>query len=80
MKNIKILIITVCTVAFFSACGGDHSAKNGQDTAKNDYHVPHDSTKVDTSKVTSSSDLDNSASGGTKINDTAKIKKDSSKK
>ena len=80
MKNIKLLLLTLCAAVFFSACGGDHTAKNGQDTAKNTYQVPRDSTKVDTSKVTSSSDLDNSASGGTKINDTSKMKKDSSKK
>jgi hypothetical protein len=79
MKNMKIVFPAICAIALFSACGGDHNAKNGQDTIKNTYHVARDSSKVDTSKVTSSSDLDNSASGGTKIKDTT-MKKDSSKK
>ena len=79
MKNIKIGFALACTVAFFSACGGDHSVKNGQDTINNTYHVARDSSKVDTSKA-SSSDLDNSASGGTKIKDTTAAKKDSVKK
>jgi len=79
MKNAKLLLVTICAAVAFSACGGDHKDKNGQDTAKNGYHVLPDSTKVDTSKVTSSADVDNSASGGTKIKDTT-MKKDSSKK
>jgi hypothetical protein len=79
MKNIKIIFTALCAVAFFSACGGDHNAKNGQDTIKNTYHVARDSSKADTS-VSSSTDLDNSASGGTKVKDTTGAKKDSSKK
>lgn len=77
MKKIKLVLIIGVAVSIFSACGGDHSASHGEDTVKNSYQVPHDSTKVDTSKVTpaDATTLDNSASGGTKIKDTSGMKK-----
>ena len=76
MKNIKLLFAMLFIAGVFSACGGDHNAKNGQDTAKNSYQVPPDSSKLDTGKVTSP---DNSASGGANL-DTSKAKKDADKK
>jgi len=77
MRKVKIISAIVLATSLFSACGGDHSASHGEDTAKNSYQVPHDSTKVDTSKVTpaDATTLDNSASGGTKIKDTSATKK-----
>jgi len=77
MKTIKLISAIVISASIFSACGGDHSASKGEDTVKNTYQVSHDSTKVDTSKVTpaDATTLDNSASGGTKIKDTSGMKK-----
>jgi len=65
-----------------SSCGGDHGANKGRDTEKNSYHVTADSSTIDTSKVSAAdaTTMDNTASGGTKIKDTSKMKADSSKK
>jgi len=72
MKNAIILILFGFGVCMFSACSGDHSSTNGEkNKEKNTYGVAKDTSKVDTSKTTSS---DYSASGGTKV-DTGKTKK-----
>jgi hypothetical protein len=78
MKKLK-LIFTVCALALFSACAGDHSSHRVGDTTANGYHVTRDSSNVDTSKVISA---DNSATGGAALmekKDTSKMKTDSSK-
>ncbi|MEZ2334800.1 hypothetical protein AB6735_04160 [Mucilaginibacter sp. RCC_168] len=82
-KKISVMLLA-CTVAAFFACNGDHSDRTVRDTAKN----THDSvpSNIDTSKTTTTtgdaSNLDNSASGGTRIaKDSAQLAKpDSSKK
>lgn len=81
----KLLIISIigasCSVL---ACSGDHSTRSGTDTVKSRYGSKTSETSgvsrktIDTSKMTATtgdaSDLDNSGSGGTKI------EKDTSKK
>jgi hypothetical protein len=75
MKNIKMLLLIPVGIISFSSCGGDHPARNLGDTSKNSYHVPHDTTRADSTGADTNS-TDNSGSGGTKIHkpDTAKKK------
>jgi hypothetical protein len=78
MKVIKLIALGIFTAVALNSCMGDHSANKGRDTEQNSYHVAADSSKIDTSKVTSP---DNSGSGGTAlVKDTSKMKKDSTKK
>ena len=72
------MALSILAAVTFNSCMGDHASNKGRDTEQNSYHVAADSSKIDTSKVTSA---DNSASGGTSlVKDTSKMKKDSSKK
>jgi hypothetical protein len=73
----KFLIIPLIAVTgSLAACSGDHSTRSGIDTVKSRYGSINDTSgaskkNVDTNKVTATtgdaSDLDNSASGGTKV-------------
>ena len=74
MKN-KIILIALAGAALFASCGGGHNPSNGKDTIHNTYGAAKDTSKADTSKVTSA---DNSATGGTSAKDTTK--KDTAKK
>jgi len=71
MKNASLLILAAVAAFTFQSCmSGNHSAREGVDSVRNNYSgVP---SNQDTSKVTttlgSSTALDNSASGGTTIN------------
>lgn len=77
MNNKIIIILSVAVLSLFS-CSGDHTARGGEDSAKYKYK---ETPNTDTSKVTTTtgdaSNIDNSASGGTRV-DT--MKKDSVKK
>jgi hypothetical protein len=68
MKSKLLIVAIVGTVAFFSACSGNNTAKNSPDTADNTYG---ETKSIDTSKTTTTTgdapNLDNSGSGGTKI-------------
>jgi hypothetical protein len=86
MKNKIAITLSIISLGLFVKCSGDHSTHVVRDTEANQYHVPKNQTQdIDTSKVTTTtgdaSNIDNSGSGGTKI-DTAKHKnpKDNSKK
>ena len=81
----KYIYTTACLLAFtfMAACSGDHSTRNGQDTAKEHYQAP--GSGVDTSKTTTTigdaGNIDNSGSGGTMIaKDSASLQKDSARK
>jgi len=76
MKNKGLILMMICGMIWFSACNGDHAAHSNPDTVKNRYGQDNDTTKaadrnIDTGKITTTtgdaSDLDNSASGGTKM-------------
>jgi len=75
MKNKFIAGLIIFCTGIIMACNGDHSAKGGEDTAKVKRGAP---SNTDTSAVTTSTgdatNIDNSASGGTKI-----AKKDTTK-
>jgi hypothetical protein len=70
MKN-KLIILTLSAgICIFTACSGDQTPQTGKDTIHDRYGVGKDTSKVDTSKITSG---DNSASGGTNlVKDTSK--------
>ena len=81
----KYIYTTTCLFAimFMAACSGDHSTRNGQDTAKEHYQAR--GSGVDTSKTTTTtgdaSNVDNSGSGGTMIaKDSSNLPKDSTRK
>jgi len=67
MKNIKIVLALLATVAF-TGCIGDHSVGSGQDTAQNTYQVPADKTNGDTTNIIrytgDTQSMDYSANGG----------------
>ena len=70
MKTKIIIILTACSICLFTACSGDRTPQDGKDTGVNTYKVKKDTSKMDTSKVTSG---DNSATGGAgNTTDTAK--------
>lgn len=82
MKRLSSFIGILFAALYLSACSGDHSVHNGQDTAK-DSQVQ--SGGVDTSRTTATtgdaSNIDNSGSGGTRIaKDSSNLKADSIKK
>lgn len=81
MKRLSSFIGILFAALYLSACSGDHSVHNGQDTAK-DSQVQ---SGVDTSRTTTTtgdaSNIDNSGSGGTRIaKDSSNLKADSIKK
>lgn len=82
MKNQIIIVVSIISLALFTRCTGDHTARSGSDTAVHQTNVP---SNVDTAQITTTtgdaSNIDNSGSGGTKI-DTGKhgVKKDTVKK
>lgn len=77
MNNKIITILLVAVLGLFS-CSGNHSARGGEDSAKYKYNqTPNADTSKITTKTGDASNIDNSASGGTRI-DT--MKKDSVKK
>lgn len=81
MKRLSSFIGILFAALYLSACSGDHSVRNGQDTAK-DSQVQ---SGVDTSRTTTTtgdaSNIDNSGSGGTRIaKDSSNLKADSIKK
>jgi len=61
MKNIILIAALICGIGFMSACSGNNSSKNSKDTVVNTYKTPKDTSKMDTSKVSSA---DNTATGG----------------
>ncbi|MHB8209639.1 hypothetical protein [Mucilaginibacter sp.] len=67
MKNIKIVLALLATVAF-TGCIGDHSVGSGQDTAQNTYQVTTDKPKSDTTNIIrytgDTQSMDYSANGG----------------
>lgn len=74
--NKFLIILAIAITGSLAACNGDHSTRSGIDTVKSKYGSVDDTTgaskkSVDTNKVTATtgdaSDLDNSASGGTKV-------------
>jgi hypothetical protein len=73
MKSKFLILSAVFFTAVFSSCGGNHTAKNPPDTANNIYNQPK---SVDTSKTTTTTgdvpNVDNSGSGGTRIDTTKK--------
>jgi ABC-type oligopeptide transport system substrate-binding subunit len=77
MKKRITIISSIALLSLFTACtGGDHSASSGKDTAQSNYDAPK---SVDTTTATgNATDVDNSGSGGTKI-DTPKKKMDNKK-
>ncbi|HEY8930799.1 MAG TPA: hypothetical protein VIM55_16460 [Mucilaginibacter sp.] len=76
MKNLLIITALACSICAMSACSGDRTPRNGKgDTVDSNYgKMGGDSSATDTTKGTG---LDNSGSGGTKIDS---AKKDSAKK
>lgn len=83
MKTPIYIIMLLLATTFIAACSGDHSVRNGQDTAKEHYQVP--GSGVDTSKTTTTtgdaSNIDNSGSGGTMVaKDSSNLQKDSVRK
>ena len=77
MKKKILTMALICIASAFFACNGNRPAENGSDTANS---VPDSiPSNIDTSKTTSASgdagNIDNSASGGTKV-----AKPDSTKK
>ena len=72
MKN-KLLILIVACTAVFAACNGDHSDRTVRDTSASHYDPPK---SLDTTKTTtttgSATMVDNSGSGGTRIDTPAK--------
>jgi hypothetical protein len=70
MKN-KLIILTLSAgICIFTACSGDQTARTGKDTVNNRFGVTKDTSKMDTSKITSG---DNSAAGGSNlVKDTSK--------
>ena len=84
MKKKLLIILIIGASCSLVACSGDHSTRSGVDTVKSRYGSEINDTTgaskktIDTSKMTTTtgdaSDLDNSGSGGTKI------EKDSTKK
>lgn len=83
MKTPVYIIMLLLATTFMAACSGDHSTRNGQDTAREQYKVQ--GSGVDTAKTTTTtgdaSNVDDSGSGGT---ETAKhsreIQKDTANK
>jgi hypothetical protein len=70
MKNKLIILTASAGICLFAACSGDQTAQTGKDTVNNRFGVGKDTSKVDTSKITSG---DNSAAGGTNlVKDTTK--------
>ena len=73
IQSMKIKIITIAlvsSVSFLAACSGNHAATSGKDTNSNTYGAAKDTTKADTSKITSP---DHTSSGGTDlVKDTTK--------
>jgi hypothetical protein len=70
MKNKLIILILSAGICVFTACSGDQTAQSGKDTVNNRFGVAKDTSKIDTSKITSG---DNNASGGTNVvKDTSK--------
>ena len=83
MKTPIYIIALLLATTFMAACSGDHSTRNGQDTAKEHYQVQ--GSGVDTSQTTTTtgdaSNVDNSGSGGTMIaKDSSNLPKDSTRK
>lgn len=82
MKNRVVIIFAITVIGLFAACNGDHATRSGIDTVKNQYGTDTarvNKSSIDSGKVTTktgdASNLDNSASGGTKIaRDTLKQK------
>ncbi|MDB5156370.1 MAG: hypothetical protein JWR50_1077, partial [Mucilaginibacter sp.] len=74
MKKKFAMILILAVTGIVAGCGGDHTPRSGKDTAEQKYNQ---TPNVDTSKTTttngSAPDVDNSGSGGTKV-DSAKIK------
>lgn len=84
MKNKVLSILLSAGMILVTACHSGGNGKARPDTVNNTYGVGRDTSKTDTSKVTSTTgdagNLDNSASGGTKVEkDTAREKKDQQK-
>jgi hypothetical protein len=77
MKKKLLIILIISASCSISACSGDHSTRSGIDTVKSRYGSKTSETTgvakktIDTSKMTATtgdaSDLDNSGSGGTKV-------------
>jgi len=75
MKKLLIITALACSICAMSACSGDRTPRNGKgDTVDSNYGHMKESSGTDTNKGTG---LDNSGSGGTKIDS---AKKDSTKK
>ena len=82
MKNKIIIILSVVSLSLFFSCSGNHTASGGSDTAAYKYkQQPSADTAAITTTTGDASNIDNSGSGGTRI-DTGKkgIKKDTVKK
>lgn len=76
MKKKIGLISSIAVLSLLLACTGNHPASSGKDTAENKHDAPK---SVDTTTAAgNSTDVDNSGSGGTKI-DTPKQKLDNKK-
>lgn len=73
MKNKIIALILVVASCAVIACNGDHSDRVVRDTAESNYDPPK---SLDTTKTTTTTgdagSLDNSGSGGTRIDTPAK--------
>jgi hypothetical protein len=70
MKKKIGIISSIAVLSLCMSCTGNHSASNGKDTAETKYTEPK---SVDTTTATGSvPDVDNSGSGGTKIDTTKK--------
>lgn len=76
MKSKIGMAASIAVLSLLMSCTGNHPASSGKDTAENKYDAPK---SVDTTTTTGSvPDVDNSGSGGTKI-DTPKNKMDNKK-
>ncbi len=62
----SIMIIPIAAIIFCGCMGGDHGSHQGRDTEKNIYGAVKDTSKVKT-LPTDTTNMDNSASGGTDI-------------